>query len=126
MIDKSLRTVLFVPGNKPRMLAKARDLPADAVILDLEDGVPPGEKEVARAHVRQALDSEPFGPTVIVRPNGFDTGLTRQDLEATLMPGIDAVCLPKARTAAEVERLDALLVDLELAAGYHPGQSPRS
>ena len=54
-----LRTILFVPGNKARMLDKARALPADAVILDLEDGVPPAEKEQARATVRLAPRHRP-------------------------------------------------------------------
>ena len=70
-----LRSVLFVPGNKPRLLEKARTLPADAVLLDLEDGVPPGEKIAARALVRQALEAGHYGPRLVLRVNGLGTGL---------------------------------------------------
>jgi citrate lyase subunit beta/citryl-CoA lyase len=108
-----LRSLLFVPGNKAHMLDKARTLPADAVILDLEDGVPPGEKLAARAVVRQALERGAYGPQVILRVNAFATGLAQGDLREAFGPGVAAVCLPKAETAEDVERLASLLVDLE-------------
>ena len=108
-----LRSVLFVPGNRARMLEKARSLPADALILDLEDGVPAGEKIAARAVLRQALAGSPYGPQVILRVNGLATGLTEGDLQETLVDGIQAVCLPKAETAADVTRLAALLDEME-------------
>jgi citrate lyase subunit beta/citryl-CoA lyase len=105
-----LRTILFVPGNKPRMLDKARTLPADAVILDLEDGVPPGEKSAARASVRQALEVGDYAPCVILRINAFSTGLGEEDLQQAFSVGVRAICLPKAETEGDVERL-ALLID---------------
>jgi citrate lyase beta subunit len=70
----SLRSVLFVPGNKAGMLEKARTLPSDAVILDLADGVPPGAKAMSRTAVRQALGSGTFEPYTILRLNAFGTG----------------------------------------------------
>ena len=86
-MTRLLRSVLFVPGNKPRMLEKARTLPADAVILDLEDAVPPGEKAAARAMVRQALESGPYGPRVILRVNALSTGLVEADLAGAFARG---------------------------------------
>lgn len=116
-----LRTLLFVPGNKVRMLDKARTLPADAVILDLEDGVPPSEKRAARTVVRRALESGGFGPQIILRINAFATGLAEADLGEAFGPGVGAVCLPKAQTAGEVERLAALLADVERERGLPVG-----
>lgn len=116
-----MRTVLFVPGDQPRMLAKARSLPADAAILDLEDEVPPGEKGVARAAVRHSLDEGGYRPWLMLRVNGLQSGLAGDDLREAFGPGLGAVCLPKAETAAQVRRLDALLDDLERARGPAPG-----
>jgi citrate lyase subunit beta/citryl-CoA lyase len=118
---KPLRSILFVPGNRPRMLEKARTLPADAVILDLEDAVPPGEKTAARAMVRQALEAGPYDPQVILRVNAFPTGLAEGDLGETFVPGVDSVCLPKASTAGDVERLAVLLAALEQERGIPLG-----
>lgn len=117
LLTPPLRTLLFVPGNKAYMVDKARSLSADAVILDLEDGVPPGEKLAARSVVRQALESGIFGPQLILRVNAFATGLAEDDLREALGPGVAAVCLPKAETASDVERLAALLAELEQARG---------
>ena len=75
-LTKSFRSLLFVPGNRDRMLTKAQTLPSDVVILDLEDAVPPDEKTAARAMIRDALDSGTFEPQVIVRVNALSTGLT--------------------------------------------------
>lgn len=112
-LSKPLRSVLFVPGNRPHMLDKARALPADAVILDLEDAVPPGEKAMARSTVRQALKAAQYGPRVILRINAFGTGLAETDLREAFVTGVDAVCLPKADTASDVEQLGSLLANLE-------------
>jgi citrate lyase subunit beta/citryl-CoA lyase len=116
-----LRTILFVPGNKARMLEKARTLPADAVMLDLEDGVPLGEKGAARAAVRQALEAGAYGPQVILRVNAFGTGLVETDLRGAFTGGVHAVCLSKAETAREVEGLAALLDGLEQEHGLPAG-----
>jgi citrate lyase subunit beta/citryl-CoA lyase len=115
------RSLLFVPGNKPRMLEKARTLPADAVILDLEDGVLPRQKEGARTTVRQALEAGPYGPTVILRVNGIASGLVEADLREAFADGVDAVCLPKAETIGDVERLAVALAQLEQERGLPAG-----
>lgn len=112
-LRQPLRTMLFVPGNKPRMLDKARTAAADAVILDLEDGVPPTEKLTARTTVRQTLEGGGFGPQVIVRINALTTGLAEDDLRSTFGPNVSAVCLPKAETGTEVLWLVSLLAEVE-------------
>jgi citrate lyase subunit beta/citryl-CoA lyase len=103
------------------MLDKARTLPADAVILDLEDGVPAGGKVAARRIVRAALEAGPFQPYAILRVNAFHTGLVEEDLRQAFGPGIGAVCLPKAETAGEVARLASLLADVEQGCGLASG-----
>jgi citrate lyase subunit beta/citryl-CoA lyase len=120
-LSQPLRSILFVPGNKERMLEKARSLPADAVILDLEDGVPPGEKGVARATVRQALEDGAYGPQVILRVNALGTGLAEADLEEAFHLAVDAVCLPKAEGAGDVERLASMLETMEMERGLPTG-----
>lgn len=114
---RALRSLLFVPGNRPRMLEKARTLPADAIILDLEDGVPPDEKPAARAMVREALLAGTYGPRVVVRINAFNTDLSQADLEEVLEAGVQAVLLPKAQTPDDVQRLASLVTALERERG---------
>jgi citrate lyase subunit beta/citryl-CoA lyase len=120
-LTRPLRSLLFVPGTKVRMLDKARTLAADAVILDLEDGVAPGEKAAARATVRQALEGGRYGPQATLRINAFSTGLAEADLSEACVAGVAAVCLPKAQTASDVEQLASLLSMLERARGWAAG-----
>jgi citrate lyase beta subunit len=94
-------------------LEEARTANADAVILDLEDGVPVDEKEAARATVRQALEEGEFGPQVLLRLNGFATGLTEADLKAAFGPGVTGICLPRAEGLADSLRLAALITEVE-------------
>lgn len=116
-----MRSLLFVPGNKARMLEKARTLPADAVILDLEDGVPAGEKTSARDSIRWALEAGAYTPRVILRVNGPNTGLIEADLRGSLTAGMRAVCLPKAERASDVVRLASLLAAFEQEQGLPSG-----
>lgn len=83
---RPLRSALFVPGDKARLLEKARAFTADALIMDLEDAVAPAEKADARATIRQALEAGPFAAHVIVRVNAWSTGLTEADLRGALVP----------------------------------------
>jgi len=114
---KLLRSLLFVPGNRPKMLEKARSFTADWVILDLEDAVPPHEKDTGRVMVAEALRSGSYQAQVIVRVNGFNTGQTEQDLTAIVLPGVAAICLPKVESQDEVEQLEGLLGQLERQRG---------
>ena len=90
------RSVLYMPGSRPRALEKARSLPADALILDLEDAVAPSEKPNARALVAEAVEAGGYGGRkLLVRINGFDTEWGEADMARAALAGPDAVLLPK-------------------------------
>ncbi len=117
-----VRSSLFVPGHKPDWVPKARKSGADELILDLEDAVPDGEKDAARALVRssvQALHTE--GQYCSVRINGFATGRTLDDLEGILCPELRSVMLPKIESLADMQALDTLLSQLERRLGINDG-----
>ena len=115
-----------MPGSSERFLAKAPQLDADEVFLDLEDAVAPGEKERRATRVIAALREADFGAKiVVVRVNGTDTPHYYRDLiDVVEQAGgrIDAVMLPKVRTPGDVEMTDKLLRQIELARGYEPGR----
>ena len=90
------RSALYMPGSRPRALEKARGLPADVLILDLEDAVAPAEKEAARRTVAEAVRSGAYGRReVVIRINGLDTPWGADDLAAAAACGPDAVLIPK-------------------------------
>lgn len=90
------RSVLYMPGSNARALEKARTLPADVVILDLEDAVAPDAKEVARDQVAAAVTAGGFGHReVVVRINGLDTAWGADDLKALAPTGADVILIPK-------------------------------
>jgi len=109
-------TLLFVPADRPAMLAKAQSRGADAVLVDLEDAIPPDGKSAARAGLRDALHSGALaGPAAVcVRINAVGEGAER-DLDALAGCSVDAVVLPKAVRAADVafvrDALDRVLPD---------------
>ena len=119
------RTVLAVPGSSVKMIDKARGLPVDEVFLDLEDAVAGPAKEAARENVVAALLTGEFAaPTVVVRGNAWDTEYTVRDVtEIVGRAGatVDALLLPKVRTASEVVALDLVLSQVEKAAGLPVG-----
>ncbi len=108
------RSVLYIPGSKPRALDKARGLPVDAIIFDLEDAVSPDEKENARGVLAEALAQGGFGQRAkIVRINGLDTEWGKADAAAFAGAGADAILLPKVNNALDIKPLtDVLGVDL--------------
>jgi citrate lyase subunit beta/citryl-CoA lyase len=116
---RSRRSCHAVPGSSERFLAKAPQLEADEVFLDLEDAVAPDEKDGARERVIEALRSLDFGETtVVVRVNGTDTPHYYRDLIAVVEQAgrhLDAIMLPKVRTPGDVEMTAKLLTQLELA-----------
>src|SRR6202035_1092290 len=102
------RSFLYVPANREKFLDKAVGLPADALLLDLEDSVPPAEKAVARAAVRE------FAPRVAngvwVRPNAIDSDHGRSDLDAIIgVPGLVWLIAPKVDMRVEVLLWDPLI-----------------
>lgn len=106
-----IRTYLYAPGNRPDLFAKALAGPSDAVILDLEDAVPAGEKAAARQTVAAFLDSAPAGKPIFVRLNAGNDGLA--DLAAFSGRGLHGVRLPKAESPDIVGAVAAALDGLE-------------
>jgi citrate lyase subunit beta/citryl-CoA lyase len=106
-----LRSLLFVPGDRPDQMRKAQQTAADAVILDLEDSVAGGAKEPARRHVADFLDVTPRVQPVFVRLNSLATGLTERDIAgvAAASASPDGWVLPKAEGAASITALGRLL-----------------
>lgn len=104
------RSVLYMPASNLKALEKARTLPADAVILDLEDAVAPEAKETARAQAVEAVKAGGFGRReVVIRANGLDTPWGRDDLAAAAAAGPDAILVPKVGDAADVAAYDAAI-----------------
>lgn len=114
-LDRPLRSVLYIPGSKPRALDKARNLPVDAIIFDLEDAVSVDEKEAARSTLSDALAQGGYGARLkIVRINGFDTVWGRDDAQATKDMGADAVLLPKVNGPTDLDALADITGDTPL------------
>ncbi|HEY2889109.1 MAG TPA: CoA ester lyase [Dongiaceae bacterium] len=104
------RSVLYVPGANLRAMEKVKTLPADAVILDLEDAVAPDAKQEARANVVNAVKAGGFGKReTVVRVNGLNTPWGHADLVAAGTSGADAVLLPKTESADAVRQALAVL-----------------
>jgi len=117
-----LRTLLSVPGIRENMIQKARSLPADVIVLDLEDSVPAAEKARARAIVRDSLAGLPLsGQRVFVRINSLASGYGHQDLEAEIVPGIDGISQPKPGSGDEVRQVEAIIERLEGERGIRQG-----
>ena len=104
------RSVLYMPGANERALEKAKTIPADALILDLEDAVAPDAKPEARDRVCAAVRSGAYGTKeLVIRVNGIGTQWHEADLAAAAAAGPDAVLVPKVNSAAEVRSLVAAL-----------------
>jgi malyl-CoA/(S)-citramalyl-CoA lyase len=114
------RSELAVPATRPRFLAKAAEGAADALFLDLEDAVAPGQKDEARRQAIEALQRVDWGgKTVSVRVNGLDTPWALQDIVdiARQAPRLDLLLLPKTSSAADVRFVDQLLTLVERETG---------
>ena len=104
------RSALYMPGSNTRALEKARTLPADMLILDLEDAVAPDAKEAARRQIADALAAGGYGAReLVVRVNGLDTPWGRDDIAAIARCSADAMLLPKVEGAATVRAAADLL-----------------
>jgi citrate lyase subunit beta / citryl-CoA lyase len=112
MTVRPRRSVLYMPGSNARALEKGRDLPADGLILDLEDAVAPEAKVQAREAVVKAL-RQGFGEReVLVRINGLDTRWWVEDIDAVAAVCPDAVLVPKVSSPRQLQDLAARLVDM--------------
>ena len=106
------RSIHFVPGGNDKMLNKALNLPADSLILDLEDAVTPKRKEAARSEVCNWLQDSNFGGQErLVRINPMDSAWGRDDLEAVLQQNPDGIVLPKVLDLKTVQAVDQLIVN---------------
>ncbi len=108
-----LRSWMFVPGNRDRFIAKARSSNADAILLDIEDGVLPADKPEARRMVAATLCREWAGPRRYVRVNALSTPWLKPDLEAVIGPGADGICLTKVTRPQDIREVASLLETLE-------------
>lgn len=116
------RSFHFVPGGNEKMIAKALTLPADALILDLEDAVPPDRKAATRPVVHRWLTELDFGGRERwVRMNPIATGLGRDDIDATIGARPDGYIVPKPRSAADVREIAQLLDLFEHREGIASG-----
>jgi citrate lyase subunit beta/citryl-CoA lyase len=117
-----MRSLMYIPGNNPKMIAKAPTIPADIITLDMEDAVPPAQKEAARKITRESLEiAGQGGAEVYVRINNWDTGLAEEDMEAVVWPGLNGIVMGKTASADDVKRMAWKLDDLEKARGIAPG-----
>ena len=104
------RSCLYVPGANARALQKAKSLPADAFILDLEDAVAPDAKVDAREAIQNALGDRSFGAReIVIRVNGLETEWGRDDLEMAVSAGVDGVLVPKITRGKDVRAIDRFL-----------------
>jgi citrate lyase subunit beta/citryl-CoA lyase len=120
-----LRSWMFVPGHRQRMIDKALGLNADAVMLDIEDGVAPSEKDTARSQIAATLE-QTHGrgarqPVRYVRINAVGHERMHADLAAVLRPGLDGLVLPKVESAEHVRLVDGILASREPEVGIRAG-----
>ncbi len=119
-----MRSVFYTPSNNEKMVGKAPEIACDILTLDLEDSVPPAEKQRGREMIQEYLKSgreKQLAPTLYVRVNNWETQMTNDDLEAIVHPGLDGVCLAKCGDAENVKRLDWKLEELEQRRGMEVG-----
>lgn len=117
-----LRSMLFVPADSERKLAKSVGSAADVLILDLEDSVAESRKAIARTMAAEfiAAHAASIGPKLFVRINPLDTPLAMPDLAGVVVPGLAGIVLPKMRGMADLVRLGHTLDALEARAGLAP------
>lgn len=112
MTIRPRRSVLYMPGSNARALEKAATLPADGLILDLEDAVAPESKELARIQVCAAVKDRRFGRReVIIRINGLDTPWGHDDMAAAVAAAPDAILVPKINDTADVAHAEQHAAD---------------
>ena len=120
-VSRARRSSLILPVNVPRFVEKAYARGADAIVLDLEDSVPPQEKASARKLVQGSLAvAGRGGAEVLVRVNN-DPALLTDDIDAAVHPGLDGLSIPKAETAAQIQAIVAQVERLERARGLTAG-----
>ena len=108
------RSLIFVPGNNPRFLEKAKSLSADIVCFDLEDSVPDKEKKKARTLIKGALKKRnQYSSSVFARTNSPDSNKIEADLKEIVQKGIDGIVIPKVNSAKEIKKIEKIILSLE-------------
>jgi citrate lyase subunit beta/citryl-CoA lyase len=108
------RSLVFVPGNNPRFLEKAKSLSADVVCFDLEDSVPDKEKKKARVMIKNALKKrDQYSASIFARTNSPDSGKIEADLKEIVQKGIDGIVIPKVNSAKELKKIEKTVSSLE-------------
>ena len=117
------RSLIFVPGNNPRFLEKAKKIQADIVCFDLEDSVPDDEKTSARKLIKNALKSRSeYSSSIFVRTNSPLSGKISLDLKEIVQKGIDGIVIPKVNNVAELKKIQKTLSGLEKSKKLKPIQ----
>ncbi len=113
-MTRLFRSLIFVPGNNPRFLEKAKTLHADIVCFDLEDSVPEKEKKKARKLIKDALKNrKQYLPSVYARTNSPISGKISADLLEIAQKGIDGIVIPKVNNIVELKKIEKTLSSLE-------------
>jgi len=108
------RSLIFVPGNNPRFLEKAKSLSADVVCFDLEDSVPDKEKKKARTLIKNALKKRnQYSASVFARTNAPDSNKIEADLKEIVQKGIDGIIIPKVNSANEIKKIEKIILSIE-------------
>ena len=117
------RSLIFVPGNNPRFLEKAKKIQADIVCFDLEDSVPDNEKTSARKLIKTALKSRSeYSSSIFVRTNSPLSGKISLDLKELVQKGIDGIVIPKVNNITELKKIQKILSGLEKSKKLKPIQ----
>lgn len=117
-MERLRRTMMFVPGNNPGMMADAHIYGPDSIMLDLEDSVTMAEKDTARLLVYNALKSVDYGDTeMVVRVNPLNTPYGKKDVEAVVKAGVHVIRMPKTETAEEVVEMEREIERVEREIG---------
>ena len=117
------RSLIFVPGNNPRFLEKAKKIQADIVCFDLEDSVPDNEKTSARKLIKNALKSRSeYSSSIFVRTNSPLSGKIPSDLKEIVQKGIDGIVIPKVNNMSELKKIEKILSGLEKSKKLKPIQ----
>ena len=108
------RSLIFVPGNNPRFLEKAKSLSADIVCFDLEDSVPDREKKKARTLIKNALKKRSqYSASIFARTNSPDSNKIEEDLKEIVHKGVDGIVIPKVNSAKEIKKIEKIISSLE-------------
>ena len=108
------RSLVFVPGNNPRFLEKAKSLTADIVCFDLEDSVPDKEKTKARKLIKNALKQRKlYSTNIYARTNSPESGKIESDLKEIIQKGIDGIVIPKVDSVKQLKKIEKTIISLE-------------